>query len=103
MIMKSHNVSLLSQTKLAAFATLMMAGLTVSPLVTAQEAVATIQAVSEGRMMKGQLDGFSNEDKHKQIEKKKNISEYASKTFSNEAIGDQFNIIYHSILKLDAK
>ena len=69
--MKSHNVSLLSQTKQAAFATLMMAGLTVSPLVTAQEAVATIQAVSEGRMMKGQLDGFSNEDKHKQIEKLK--------------------------------
>jgi len=71
MIMKSHNVSLLSQTKQAAFATLMMAGLTVSPLVTAQEAVATIQAVSEGRMMKGQLDGFSNKDKHKQIEKLK--------------------------------
>ena len=69
--MKSHNVSLLSQTKQAAFATLMMAGLTISPLVTAQEAVATIQAVSEGRMMKGQLDGFSNEDKHKQIEKLK--------------------------------
>ena len=69
--MKSHNVSLLSQTKQAAFATLMMAGLTVSPLVTAQEAVATIQAVSEGRMMKGQLDGFSNKDKHKQIEKLK--------------------------------
>ncbi|MFM2196165.1 MAG: hypothetical protein RL092_1765 [Bacteroidota bacterium] len=43
------------------------------------------------------------EQKNIQIEKKKNISEYASKTFSNEAIGEQFNIIYHSILKLDAK
>ena len=43
------------------------------------------------------------EQKHNQIEKKKNISEYASKTFSNEAIGDQFNTIYHSILKINAK
>jgi glycosyltransferase involved in cell wall biosynthesis len=43
------------------------------------------------------------EQKNIQIEKKKTISEYASKTFSNEAIGEQFNTIYHSILKLDAK
>ena len=69
--MKSHNVSLLSQTKQTAFATLMMVGLTVSPLVTAQEVLTPLKAVSEGRMIKGQLDGFSNEDKHKQIEKLK--------------------------------
>ena len=41
--------------------------------------------------------------KYYQLEKKKTISEYASKTFSNEAIGHQFNTIYHSILKIDAK
>ncbi|MCT7941691.1 choice-of-anchor H family protein [Shewanella holmiensis] len=66
--MKSHYELLLDQTKQAALATMVIAGLTLSPLATADEPVQTMRAVSEGRMTKGQLDSFSIEDKHKQIE-----------------------------------